>query len=276
MVVTVIKKIIFISTTDCKAERSVELYRLLNSISDFNLKSEISVSLHLLLQQDDGTSIDDWVNIYRIDHRLSLSAARNFLLKDLTGIDCDDDEVLIAFPDDDAWYLEGFLDQVVSLFSTQSKLDFFFCNYSSKPKSTKNLDFERGLKSRFGVQKVISSASSNTIFMRGNLIKKIGFFDENLGVGTPAGGGEDTDYSIRAYYHARGSVFSDNPYVGHRDKLAEFRYKYYRGSYLAIKKNASYGLSCRIALARKIAVGLIWVLIGKKTPRDFFNILICR
>lgn len=65
------------------------------------------------------------------------------------------------------------------------------------------------------------------MFLRASLAAQLGHFDETLGLGTPAGSGEDTDYAMRAWHMARRTLYYDAPLIGHRDKDMAGRTRYY-------------------------------------------------
>ncbi len=73
------------------------------------------------------------------------------------------------------------------------------------------------------LQTIISRASSNTTYYRGRVILAVGDFDENLGVGAPYNGGEDTDYALRASYVARSTSFLDAKVIGSPDMFQELK-----------------------------------------------------
>ena len=56
------------------------------------------------------------------------------------------------------------------------------------------------------------------MFVRGKLIQSGAVFDEGLGVGTPIGGAEDTEFALRAHILATQTMYLDAAVIGHRDK----------------------------------------------------------
>lgn len=105
---------------------------------------------------------------------------------------------IIAFPDDDCWYGAGVLELVKNLFSTYSVGGICGCPVDKycQPLIHNFL----GEKSFLDKKNVWHGSVSITIFLKQEVIKCIGNFDETLGVGanSPYGSGEETDYLLRA------------------------------------------------------------------------------
>lgn len=104
---------------------------------------------------------------------------------------------IVAFPDDDCWYAVSTLKEVNEIF-THSSYDVV----SGQPLDPDgNLLVRNYLKnsSKIGFNNVWNAAISISIFIKKNVIVKVGFFDEKLGVGsgTIYGSGEETDYISR-------------------------------------------------------------------------------
>ena len=161
---------------------------------------------------------------------------------------------MVAFPDDDAWYPDGVLEYIHGRFESDAALDFWFCRYGS----TAALPAE--VKEHTpSLQETISRAASNTIVIRGKVLRACVGFDENLGLGTPARSGEDTDFGMRSFF-AAGKV-SMAPYVmiGHRDFDHAIRANYYAGTLIALGRHLTASSAARLAFARKLLVGLALV-----------------
>ena len=101
---------------------------------------EQRISLRLLLQNCDSeeltgfaTTAPEFVRPVAVAGRVPLSIARNMLLRPLIADGSIGPDALVAFPDDDCWYPDGFLSQVVALFARDAALDFWFCRYASQP-----------------------------------------------------------------------------------------------------------------------------------------------
>jgi len=257
-------ELVLITTCDLGGGRDLELRRMLDSVAVYrNSATDVTVRPYLLLQRA-GTAltwpIPEWVRVLEEPGRLSLSAARNRMIAAIMADGLDDD-TLVAFPDDDAWYPQGTLDFIIAGFSRDTARDFWFCRYGTTAEAPASAALDRETAPSF--QQVLSFASSNTVVLRGRVLKSVGEFDEALGVGTPAGGGEDTDFAIRAYFAAVKTVFLDGKHVGHRDGSPAFRARYYRSSLKVIARHAHRSPAARLAHARKLLVGLHLTLTGK-------------
>ncbi|HTN96101.1 MAG TPA: glycosyltransferase family A protein, partial [Nordella sp.] len=187
-------EILFITTTDASGGRSADLERLLASISD-GLTGRDWRMLLLVQRLAPGADlpgdIPENVQVETIPDRVSLSHARNLMLRKAREQGLLARAPLIAFPDDDCWYPAGSLERILNLFRIDQALDFWFCGYASAPASPQRaLSMDMKPPSAFVVA---AKASSNTIILRSRIAEKIGGFDEELGVGTHNNGGEDTD-----------------------------------------------------------------------------------
>lgn len=123
--------------------------------------------------------------------RLSLSHARNIGLQHTTG-------EILGFPDDDCWYSEGVLQEVVTYFDSHPGTSAICTNvydpllhrsYGGRPvRSHINVNYWNLFKLPISVG----------IFVRRTAFDAAGFyFDEHLGAGTPLGSGEETDLIYR-------------------------------------------------------------------------------
>jgi hypothetical protein len=256
-------RIELISTTDMRGGRADELERMLKSVARAQAAlPEERITLHLLLQNCDEEArqrmdvetetLPFACIIESVERQIPLTVARNIMLRRLLSEAPPDDRTLVAYPDDDCWYPTGFLEMVVEKFKQDTELDFWFCCYGSMPKEVAETAIETVVAPRFS--QVVRNASSNTMFFRGGLASRIGLFDEKLGVGTPNGSAEDLDYALRGYFAARRSAFINSILVGHRDKLQQFRTRYYHGSLLVLARYARVGAGGE--WRRKLAVGL--------------------
>jgi hypothetical protein len=260
--------VVLISTSNLSAGRSEALDRMLHSVSNtVARRPDVPIKLLLLLQECESSSnFPAFVDATSLPHRVSLSAARNILLSRALSRHLIEPATVVGFPDDDAWYPEGTLDYVVGQFARAPALDLWFCRYSRNPVAPTRPAFaSRPAQAR----DVIRQASSNTMFTRGRVVLSGASFDEGLGVGTPIGGAEDTDFALRAYILGRQSMYLDAPAIGHRDKNRQLRAKYYRGGLLAIARHARQRKAVAAELARKIAVGGWLTLRRELSPAEF-------
>ena len=121
----------------------------------------------------------------RIEHLNSprgLARARNVAL---ARVDAD----LVAFPDDDCEYAPELLEQVARRFAANAELDGLTGRADDSPRwKTDAATLTR--------DNLWNRAISFTIFLRREIVDRVGAFDETLGL--PASSGEETEYLIRA------------------------------------------------------------------------------
>ena len=268
-------RVILITTANAKGGRDEELRRLFASVAAFReARPHALVDHHLLLQccNDPAASVDSIgvpgdVRVTSDTAQLPLSVARNRMLETvLAQEDLDDD--LIGFPDDDAWYPAGTLEAVYDAFRDDRDLDLWFCRYGSA--ATWQPDAPWQMPS---LQQVLSFASSNTVLLRGRILKSVRRFDETLGLGTPARSGEDTGFALRAFREARTARFVDARMIGHRDFDPSIRAKYYGGALLAIRRYGGSSPAGLWALGRKTLVGAALVARGELPVSEYRDAL---
>lgn len=267
-------EILFITTTDAAGGRASDLERLLSSIATA-LRGRDWRMLLLVQRASSGTHFvggcPENVEIETIAHRVSLSHARNLLLRKAREQGLLSRSALVAFPDDDCWYPDGALERILNLFRIDHGLDFWFCGYSSSPQTPlRALSMDMKPPSVFHVA---AKASSNTMILRSRIVERIGGFDEELGVGTANNGGEDTDYALRAFSGARKSRFVDQPLIGHRDHDPHLRSHYFRGSLIAIARHTAKRPASLALLLRKLMVGSVLVATRRMPAKEFMTAL---
>jgi glycosyltransferase involved in cell wall biosynthesis len=127
----------------------------------------------------------------RLRSARGLSRARNAALSTLTGD-------VVAFPDDDCRYAPDLLGRVAARFAGDPRLD----GLSGRPRDEDGRGRGRWPTTPQAItrESVFHTAISHTIFLRRNLVERVGRFDERLGLGagTPWGSGEEIDYLVRA------------------------------------------------------------------------------
>lgn len=268
--------IVLISTCDISADRSEAIDRMLASVEHAtSRRPDLSVTLLLLLQKCPADltlsrSFPAFVEASSIPNQVSLSAARNSLLSRALADGVIGSATIVGFPDDDCWYPQGTLEYIADQFTRAPELDLWFCRYSSDPLPAGGTDMASRPAS---VHQVIREASSNTMFVRGWIIRSGILFDEELGVGTSNGGGEDTEFALHAHVLSTHTMHLDAAAVGHRDKSPRLRARYYRGGLVAIARHAQKRRGIAAELARKIAVGGWLTLRGELSLPEFFDAL---
>jgi GT2 family glycosyltransferase len=249
------------TTSNMKGERSAQLLRLLGSLA-----SEHPQPLHyVLLQGVDGAdaalvrkTASPRTRVFRTPARVTLSRARNQLMFVAASEHAFDETGIVGFPDDDAFYPQGLLPCLRQLFSEKPDLDLFVCKNSMQPETRVDIGRLRLARTR----DLVRFSSSNTMFLRSELLRRLGNFDESLGLGTPTHGGEDTEYVLRASLLARRACAIDRALVCHPDATGETSRRYFAGSMIAIARHARRRPSITYEFARKIMVGLYHVTTG--------------
>jgi hypothetical protein len=266
------------TTTDSAGGRSDELERMIRSVEQAMAKFGLRVVQYLLLQRHGSDKplpeLPGHIRATAIPERVSLSKARNLLL-DLARKDgMFERSLMVAFPDDDAWYPEGTLDGMLALFAGDPTLDLAICRYSSSPVVLSALPVDLRIARPVNAGKFIANASSNTMFFRASRAARTGHFDESLGIGAPINGGEDLDYALRAYVASgEKAVWIDAPLVGHRDRLPWVRGQYYAGSLYALSRSATSSRAIAVQMVRKVLVGLYLLLRRELALADFSRAL---
>ncbi len=260
-------RFLLLTTTDLAGGRNVVLARMLASVA----AQGADVSLRLLAQNCHAqalarlkTRLPPFVQADGIASRVSLSSARNRLLRSLHARDLTADTI-IGFPDDDCWYPEGFLPRLAAFFADHPAADLFVCGYGSHP-----IGFDADVNiRRASALRVVRTVMSSSMFLRGTNRAAAEAFDERLGLGAPFNGGEDTDFAIRAFLHGRDAYVTSLPLVGHPDTDLRTLGKYYRGTALALAKHAKRRPALLIEFLRKLLVGVVLLGRGEIGLRDF-------
>lgn len=186
------KTVSFISTS--QGGRRSDLEGLMRSVQNFENCEFIFVdqnpiynSFVPLFFQDKRISF-----IYiKSDQKISLSRARNIAIKSAT-------KELVVFCDDDAQYAETFCSDVENIFNEKDESVVYIA---------KVLEIETGnpygnrkyprYEKILSIHEVMNLGLSLSILIRRSLLEKLDGFDENLGVGTGLGCGEESDLLLR-------------------------------------------------------------------------------
>lgn len=268
-------KLVLISTSNVESGRIDVLERMVRSVEAAAavLDTRVSIRILLLLQKCPeyrywalSRILPPFVQAIPSTDALSLSAARNLLLSYGTSNGMIDAATIVGFPDDDCWYPPGVLEAVAHVFTTAPQLGLWFSKYSSAPVPISSAERARRALAR----DVIREASSNTMFVRGRVLRSVPVFDETLGVGTVNGGGEDTEFALRAYLSSAQSLYVPTAVIGHRDKSPQLRPKYYRGGLIALARHARQQPRIGVEFARKLAVG-VWLVGTRQLPATAFR-----
>lgn len=268
-------KLVLISTSNLQSDRADALERMVHSVEKAAavLDKRVSIRILLLLQKCPeyrywalSRSLPPFVQAIPSTDALSLSAARNLLLSYAISNGMIDSATVVGFPDDDCWYPAGVLESVTHAFATTPKLGLWFSKYSSAPVPIAHVS----PAGRATARDVVREVSSNTMFVRGRVLRSVPVFDEALGVGTVNGGGEDTEFALRAYLSSEQSLYVPAAIIGHRDKSPQLRPKYYRGGLIALARHARQRPRIGVEFARKLAVGF-WLVGTRQLPAASFR-----
>ncbi|MDB5593888.1 MAG: hypothetical protein JWM36_849 [Hyphomicrobiales bacterium] len=250
-------KCLLLTTTNHAAGRRDDLQRLFDSVTH-ERQCGLDVELHLLIQNCSGTEaaalpyLPPFVRVQTMDGTCSLSAARNVLLSTINCRASLNDDTFVAFPDDDCWYPPHFLVHLADSFARDNDIDLFVCRFSERP-----VIWVPGClalrSARF--KDVVRLTSSNNMFVRGRIALRVGQFDPGLGLGTPAAGGEDTEYALHAFFQGRRALVTDACLVGHPDNSLAKVSTYYMGDLVVLARFATRSPAAFYEFARKLAVG---------------------
>lgn len=266
------------TTTDWRGPRRADLARLLDSVERSRAEG-VRVHHHLLLQNctaeelaaaRESEEMPSETRVSAIPGRAPISAARNQLIAGAlaeTPFGADD---VVAFPDDDCWYADGFLKRLETAFAARPGLDFLLCRVANEPE-----DDPDGLRdvAPASAAQIVRLAMSNSLFVRGGLAASLGAFDPALGLGTPARGGEDTDYAVRALLAGRTTGFVDRPLVGHPPADRSAAARYYHGAAIVLARYARRRPALMREYLRKLLVGLVFTLQGRIQARTYVEAL---
>jgi glycosyltransferase involved in cell wall biosynthesis len=165
-------------------DRVDELRRLFESL-ERQTHTEFRV---LLVDQNDDDRLapvlaaHESLDVVRLRSPHGLSRARNVALSRLRG-------QIVAFPDDDCVYPDDLLKRVAKGLAATPSLDGLTGRGAPSPSWAK----DSGPLTRGNLW---NRAISYTIFLRREVVQRVGAFDEQLGL--PSSSGEEIDYLVRA------------------------------------------------------------------------------
>lgn len=268
---------LLLTTCDFQSSRIDAFERLTESLVQTAQNSQHELVHIVLMQRAQLEALSPYRNrnlgfqqiILQTPNRMSISAARNAMLRVAHERNLLQSADWVAFPDDDAWYPAGLVDKISEVFLQDPPVDVITCQYSNHPfDSTAATTFQR----RTDLFRMVTVFSSNTIFVRQHAVVSAGiFFDERLGLGAPINGGEDLDFALRAAVSGRAIAYCAEPLVGHRDRLFWVRSRYYQGSLCALARSAACTPLFRLAVYRKLLVGTTLVLKGELPVTQFLR-----
>jgi GT2 family glycosyltransferase len=190
--------------------RTDELVRLLDSIDAQDYEG-LRV---IVIDQNDDERVTDALagrqgELVHLRAARGLSRARNVGLQAIAAD-------LVAFPDDDCVYPVGLLDQLANRFAEDPSLDGI-AGRAEDADGSSSASWKRDA-AILTADNLWNRANAATIFLRRELVGRVGEFDERLGLGSggPWSSGEETDYLIRAV-HAGGRIEYDPALVVQHD-----------------------------------------------------------
>ena len=261
--------LILFSTTDLKGARQAEFGRMLRSLGRNALGAE-PVRCHVLLQNCSQEQLaalrahaPDCCQLTAIAGRCSLSAARNRLIETAVAQEAFGPDDIVGFPDDDCWLPDHLAASLAATFGGLERLDLLICRIAPDPVLAA---FGPGEVRPATTRQAVRVATSNSMFIRASTFLRLGRFDETLGVGTPNGGAEDTDFVIRAFLAARQSGFVDRAVVAHATPDRDSAAKYYRGALIVLARHAHRNPALFYEFLRKLLVGGYFTLCGRLRP----------
>ncbi len=262
------------TTTDFKGSRSQDLARYLRSLQAQNI-SPGSIESYLLLQNCSleqremfRTKLPDYCHLLNDPSVLSLSSARNRLLDAFQATRIMNQDDVVGFPDDDCWLPDGFAASLSDTFHLLPFLGLVICGVSLQPEPGV---FDKSDVRLARIAEVVRLASSNCMFVRGDLAQRVGYFDPGLGLGTPAQGGEDTDFIIRAFLKTSYAGIIDRELIGHRKPDSASKARYYVGGLLVLARYGKQSPGLMWEFCRKFLVGLYFVTSGRLSAFNCLN-----
>lgn len=251
-----------LTTCHLRREGLTDLLRLVRSVEAALASGELASLRHVVLLQgcspaerrEIEAQLPEWLELVSTEASLSSSAARNLLIRHIVENGDLQAGSFVGFPDDDAWYPTGALGCVARHFGI-SDVQLLLCRYGPAPSAS---ECDEGFPAT--LQQALSRGACAAIFVRASLLAELGGFHDLLGLGTELSGGEDTDFVHRAFQRARGRAMCIPGYlVGHAAADPSKRARYYEGALAAILAHSRTSPAARLALIRKLAVGL-WLV----------------
>jgi glycosyltransferase involved in cell wall biosynthesis len=204
--------------------RTDDLVRFFESLTT---QGPNSFKIYLCDQNDDRRLlpiIAVWANrlpIKIVHSDKGLSRGRNAALAAALADARADGDYVVAFPDDDCWYSKDVLSKVSKVLSENQALSGVTGRSMSekgKPSSGSSPNIRTELTP--GNLFRGSMGISYCIFLRLGVVKRVGMFDETLGVGagTKWGSGEESDYLLRTLRQQVRLRYEPDIQIFHPDK----------------------------------------------------------
>lgn len=161
---------------------------------------------------------------YKVDFK-GASKARNYGAQKATG-------EILAFPDDDCIYAEGVLEYINENFSKNTEIDAIFGRIKDRESQKNILKFKRK-DCKVRKINIYQTTIEASMFIKIDVFKKIGMYDEMLGVGRYFGAEESADLVCRLLYEKYNLQYYSKIFLYHPskcdEKLVKRIYKYNLG-----------------------------------------------
>jgi glycosyltransferase involved in cell wall biosynthesis len=167
----------------------------------------------------EGRSLD----VVQLTSQRGLSRARNEALPHLSAD-------LVAFPDDDCTYPDGLLERVAARFSADAGLDGL--TGRAEDASGRSSSSWKTDPAVLTDDNLWNRAISFTVFLRREIVERVGAFDVQLGLGSgePWSSGEEIDYLVRAVRSGARIEFDPSLVVRHDVRVDDERIGYRDGA----------------------------------------------
>jgi glycosyltransferase involved in cell wall biosynthesis len=202
---------------------------------------------------------------------VGLAEARNIGMQQASG-------EIIAFPDDDCWYAADVLEFVNNFLGNNPEIEVLsgrIVDPAGREVAGRFIKQSR-MVNKFNVWR---AAASVTLFIKSELIKRVGDFDEKLGPGsgTKFLASEETDYALRlleagarVHYDHRLLVYHPDPVRVFNDQTIRRAFEYGCGAGRVIKKH-HYPLWFKLnVLLRPFAAAFAWLLLARFMRSRFY------
>lgn len=240
---------------------------LINSLLESNKRySILLVLVDMSLEKDEWIESTDLLTIKKIslNNKVSSSRSRNIGIEYVVKHDVQFDYLL--FPDDDTTFDASFFDLYESVIHGNTILNVL-CRDTKKTYSNYRIADGALLK-----KKDVLFVGCVRFMLSKDTFYKVGYFDEQLGVGAKYGAGEDGDYFLRALacdeFHYTAKVYNFHPspllkYSKLKFKELVLRFDNYgRGVVYMLCKHKLYKEGCIVCL-RAIAGGGLALITGR-------------
>jgi glycosyltransferase involved in cell wall biosynthesis len=182
----------------------------------------------IIVDQNENDKIEKLCSSYNMDIKViksdikGLSINRNIGLRHISGD-------IVAFPDDDCEYDYNTLERVKDFFTQNPVYNFYICNTKEKYSELSILPNTLG-DTVISPNNVMRVGCSITIFVRVGAIANFSF-DEQLGVGTEFGSGEESDLLFFLLNKKNKGFFHSQHYIFHpfKEETAQKAFQYGKG-----------------------------------------------